>query len=75
MNKLKYILTCILALFVSLVTIAQEQVNTNTISVQERTQQSIYIVMAVVITIVVGLFIYLFNIDRKVSKLEKESSK
>lgn len=75
MNKLKYILTGILALFVSLVTIAQEQVNTNSISVQERTQQSIYIVMAVVITIVIGLFLYLINIDRKLSKLEKESSK
>lgn len=75
MNKLKYRLTSILALFVSLVTIAQEQVNTNSISVQERTQQSIYIVMAVVITIVVGLFLYLVNIDRKLSKLEKESGK
>lgn len=75
MNKLKYILTGILALFVSLVTIAQEQVNTNSISVQERTQQSIYIVMAVVITIVIGLFLYLINIDRKLSKLEKESGK
>lgn len=56
-----------------MVTFAQDQVNSNTISVAERTQQSIYIVMAVVITIVIGLFLYLINIDRKVSKLEKES--
>lgn len=48
---------------------------TNSISKEERTQQSIYIVMAVVITIVIGLFLYLVNIDRKVSRLEKGSGK
>lgn len=72
MNKLKYILTCFFMLVASLAIFAQEQVNTNSISVEQRTQQSIYIVMAVVITIVIGLFLYLINIDKKVSKLEKE---
>ena len=32
----------------------------------------IYVVMAVVIVIVLGLFIYLFSLDRKISKLEKK---
>jgi CcmD family protein len=32
----------------------------------------IYVVMAVVVVIVLGLFIYLFSIDRKISKLEKK---
>ncbi|MEP6684763.1 MAG: CcmD family protein [Parafilimonas sp.] len=31
----------------------------------------IFVVMAVVIVIVIGLFLYLFNLDRKISKLEK----
>lgn len=36
-----------------------------------RSHEKIYVVMAVVITIVVGLFLYLINLDRKISKLEK----
>lgn len=32
----------------------------------------IYVVMAVVVLIVVGLFIYLYALDRKITKLEKE---
>ncbi|MEP6466558.1 MAG: CcmD family protein [Parafilimonas sp.] len=31
----------------------------------------IFVVMAVVVVIVFGLFLYLFNLDRKISKLEK----
>lgn len=32
----------------------------------------IYVVAAVVVTIVTGLFIYLASLDRKISRLEKE---
>lgn len=32
----------------------------------------IFVVMAVVIVIVLGLFIYLINLDRKIKKLEKD---
>ena len=32
----------------------------------------IYVVMAVVITIILGLFIYLINLERKISKLEQK---
>jgi CcmD family protein len=31
----------------------------------------IYVVMAVVVVILLGLFIYLFNLDKKISKLEQ----
>jgi CcmD family protein len=34
----------------------------------------IYVVMAVVVVIVFGLFLYLMNLDRKIKKLEKNSS-
>jgi len=33
----------------------------------------IYVVVAVVVTILLGLFAYVFNLDRKISKLEKNS--
>ena len=32
----------------------------------------IYVVLTVVVIIVLGLFLYLINLDRKITKLEKE---
>jgi len=40
---------------------------------QMRSEGKIYIVVAVLAVILTGLFIYLFAIDRKVSRLEKEN--
>ena len=37
-----------------------------------RSNGKIYVVMAVVVTIVTGLFLYVFSIDKKISKLEKK---
>jgi CcmD family protein len=37
-----------------------------------RSNGKIYIVVAVCLTILIGLFVYVFSIDRKISKLEKE---
>ncbi len=36
-----------------------------------RSNGKIYIVVAVCLTILIGLFLYVFNIDRKISKFEK----
>lgn len=36
-----------------------------------RTEGKIYVVMVVAITILLGLLLYLFRLDRKLSKLEK----
>jgi len=38
-----------------------------------RSNGKIYVVVAVVVTIVIGLFLYLLNLDRKISKLEKRN--
>jgi hypothetical protein len=38
-----------------------------------RAEGKIYVVLAVSLTILIGLFIYLIRIDRKISKLEKAS--
>jgi len=40
-----------------------------------RSNGKIYVVVAVVVVIVVGLFVYLVNLDRKITKLEKNSDK
>ncbi len=37
-----------------------------------RSNGKIYIVVAVCLTILIGLFLYVFSIDRKLKKLEKE---
>ncbi len=37
-----------------------------------RQDGKIYVVIAVVITILLGIFTYLFLLDRKISKIEKE---
>ena len=38
-----------------------------------RSNGKIYIVVAVCLTILVGLFLYVFSLDRKLSKMEKDS--
>ncbi len=37
-----------------------------------RSNGKIYVVVAVCLTILLGLFLYVYNIDRKISKIEKE---
>ncbi|WP_081643196.1 CcmD family protein [Sphingobacterium paucimobilis] len=39
-----------------------------------RSSGKIWVVVLVLLTIVVGVFVYLFTIDRKVTKLEKRNS-
>ena len=39
-----------------------------------RSNGKIYIVVAVCLTILIGLFLYVFSLDRKLSKLEKEGN-
>lgn len=69
MNKMLQKTICMLtALFLTMETMAQ---NTEGSSDIMRSNGKIYVVMAVVITIVAGLFIYVASIDRKISKLEK----
>lgn len=39
-----------------------------------RSNGMIYVVVAVVVTILIGLILYVFRLDRKISKLEKENN-
>lgn len=71
MNKLlKTIYTFAAVLLLSISASAQEvAVETDVM----RSNGKIYVVMAVVLTIIIGLFIYVASLDRKISKLEKKS--
>ena len=42
---------------------------------QFRADGKIYVVISVVLLILAGLFIYLFNLGKKITRLEKEISK
>ena len=70
MNKLKRIAATIVMAMMAVFANAQDAAAEATDVM--KTNGKIYVVMAVVIVIVLGLFIYLINLDRKIAKLEKE---
>ena len=59
-------------LFTLLTTILNAQTSTTQNSDIMRSNGKIYVVMAVVITIVTGLLVYLFQLDKKIKNLEKD---
>ena len=74
MHKLnKYIVRITLllvALFITTFSFAQS--NNVEMADTMRSNGKIYIVVAVCLTILIGLFLYVFSLDRKLTKLEKE---
>lgn len=72
MNKVVKMVSLLLLLMISINLQAQETVVEDTASLM-RSNGKIYVVVAVVVTILLGLFAYVFNLDRKISKLEKNS--
>lgn len=40
-----------------------------------RSEGKIYVVVTIILIILAGLLVYLFTLDRKISRLEKESEK
>ena len=74
MNILKRIVAIIILGLVSIYANAQTIVATKNDSVDVmRSNGKINVVMAVILIIMTGFFIYLISVDRKVSRLEKES--
>lgn len=65
----KFTLT-LLSIFTFLISNAQESIE---MADQLRSEGKIYVVVAVLVVILIGLFIYLFTIDKKVRQLEKEN--
>ncbi len=70
MNKIILLFTfCIMNIFV----FAQSQpINSAPVDFM-RSEGKLYVVMAVVVTILLGLFIYLVSLDKKIKKLEKKN--
>jgi hypothetical protein len=69
MNKIKAVFSLLFSL---MTTIINAQTSTTQNSDIMRSNGKIYVVMAVVITIVSGLLVYLFQLDRKIKNLEKD---
>ena len=67
--KLKKILTVLLLLLVTIVTNAQDTTKPNGDFMRSNGRS--YVVIAVMLTILTGLVLYLIRLDRKLSKLEK----
>ena len=68
---MKKILTIALSFFISSLCFAQEKPEMADVM---RSNGKIYTVVAVCVTILLGLFAYVFNIDRKISKIEKKQN-
>ncbi len=60
----------VIGLFCSSVSFAQNQ--EVDMADTMRSNGKIYIVVAVCLTILIGLFLYVMNVDRKLSKIEKD---
>jgi EamA domain-containing membrane protein RarD len=70
MNKIVYrLLFVVCGLLFSTISFAQEKAE---MADTMRSNGKIYVVVAVCLTILLGLFLYVFMVDRKLSRLEKE---
>jgi CcmD family protein len=70
MHKIKRLIGILLPAILSTVVRAQTTGQENADVM--RSNGKIYVVIAVVLTILVGLFFYVFSLDRKISRLEKK---
>ena len=70
MSKMKYLLMCVPMLMFFLITKAQNNVE---MADTMRSNGRIYVVVAVLVVILIGLFLYLLRLDRKISKMEREN--
>lgn len=72
MRKIKYLSTLIISLLLTLAIYAQdEKVD---MADTMRSNGRIYVVVAVVVLILLGLFLYLVRLDKKITRLEKNKS-
>jgi len=70
-NKIYYLLLMMPVMLLSATPIfAQDNVVTESTM---RSNGKIYVVMAICVTILVGLFLYVASIDKKLGKIEKEN--
>lgn len=76
MNKLRRLILAISVCMFTLLSFAQPATTPQGEPADfMRSSGKIYVVVAVIVVIVIGLFIYLVNLDRKITKLENDSHK
>lgn len=76
MSGLKKVLLFAIAILVSVATFSQDTIDKNVGMADEmRSNGRIYVVIAVMLTILAGLIFYIARLDRKVSKWEKLEKK
>jgi CcmD family protein len=73
MMRLKKITILLALMMLSLISFAQAKDKKVEMADLMRSNGMIYVVVAVVTIILVGLILYVFRLDRKISKLEKEA--
>lgn len=71
MEYLKKIVLLLLVISNTVIVFAQDNKPVEMADVM-RSNGKIYVVVAICLTILIGLFLYVWNIDRKISKMEKE---
>ncbi len=77
MDKLKRIGFVIAFCLMNMFCFAQQQLDVSDEDKTDfmRSNGKIYVVLAIVVTIVIGIFIYLFNLDKKIKKLERNQNR
>lgn len=70
MKKISAFICCLL---LSITHYAQDTAVSKEVGTGLRADGKIYVVVAVAVTILLGLFAYLFSLDRKISKMEKQN--
>ena len=76
MKKVQYLLFTVSTLLLSLACLAQETGADEVPQMADglRSSGKIYVVVAVVLTILAGVVIYLIQLDKKIRRLEKEAN-
>ena len=73
MGNFKALIVLLMLLSFSTMVNAQGGSNGSPVGKFMRSNERSYVVIAVMITILTGLILYIIRVDRKISKLEKES--
>ena len=73
MKKLKYTFASVGLLLLTVINQAQTDGNKVEMADTMRSNGRIYVVVAVVVVILIGLVLYLVRLDKKITRLEKEN--
>ncbi len=71
---MKNLIAIIAGLMLSFSLYAQDSARVEEVATGLRADGKIYVVLAVAVTILLGLMLYLISLDRKISRLEKQNT-